>query len=372
MALIDKLSAIGNAIRSKTGTTEKMTLSEMPAAIASIEGGGGGASIPESALTITGNCDYKFYNKGWNWFLEEYGSNITTDKLESCSYLFYNNSIETIPFEFNFNSSAGTVKLEQMFGNCRNLKEIPAFNNTIKVSSVSYMFYCCYKLRELPTGIETCLHSYILSNANSVFGYCCSLREIPPELLYNIYSDFSSTYGAYGYTFYSCFALNKVNGLYPINKTVTSDLFSSTFAQCNRVSDITFAVQEDEAPYSRKWSNQTIDLTNTVGYGNPGNDNNIISYNSGITKDKKVTDAVSYESLKNDADWYTLSVDYSRYNHDSAVRTINSLPDCSAGSSNVIKFKGAAGALTDGGAINTLTGEEIAVAAVKGWTVSLV
>ena len=69
--------------------------------------------------------------------------------------------------------------------------------------------------------------------------------------------------------------------------------------------------------------------------------------------------------------------DYSRYNHDSAVETINSLPDtseylASAGGTNTIKFKGVAGMKTDGGAINTLTEEEIAVAAAKGWTVSLV
>ena len=72
-----------------------------------------------------------------------------------------------------------------------------------------------------------------------------------------------------------------------------------------------------------------------------------------------------------------MNINYSRYNHDSAVRTINSLPDTSAyltanGGTNTIIFKGASGASTDGGAINTLTEEEIAVATAKGWTVSLV
>ena len=37
-----------------------------------------------------------------------------------------------------------------------------------------------------------------------------------------------------------------------------------------------------------------------------------------------------------------------------------------------IKFRGEAGSATDGGAINTLTEEEIAVATAKGWTVTLV
>lgn len=93
--------------------------------------------------------------------------------------------------------------------------------------------------------------------------------------------------------------------------------------------------------------------------------------------DKEVIDDTTYAALKNDPDWFTCNVAYSRYNHDSAVATINSLPDTSAylaanGGTNTIKFKGAAGEKTDGGAINTLTAEEIAVAAAKGWTVTLV
>ncbi len=40
MALIDRLTAIGNAIREKTGTTDLIPLADMPSAIASISGGG--------------------------------------------------------------------------------------------------------------------------------------------------------------------------------------------------------------------------------------------------------------------------------------------------------------------------------------------
>lgn len=42
MALTSKLSAIGEAIRAKTGKTEKLTLDEMPQEIQSIQGGGSG------------------------------------------------------------------------------------------------------------------------------------------------------------------------------------------------------------------------------------------------------------------------------------------------------------------------------------------
>ena len=44
MALTDKLSAIADAIREKTKTTEKMTLDRMPELISSITGGGGAAA----------------------------------------------------------------------------------------------------------------------------------------------------------------------------------------------------------------------------------------------------------------------------------------------------------------------------------------
>ena len=51
MALIEKLEAIGEAIRGKTGGREKLTLEDMAEAIASIQtGGGGGASVSEVTL----------------------------------------------------------------------------------------------------------------------------------------------------------------------------------------------------------------------------------------------------------------------------------------------------------------------------------
>jgi hypothetical protein len=51
MALIDKLSAIGDAIRVKNGGSDLMLLADMPQAILNITGGGGsGDSIEYSAI----------------------------------------------------------------------------------------------------------------------------------------------------------------------------------------------------------------------------------------------------------------------------------------------------------------------------------
>ena len=99
---------------------------------------------------------------------------------------------------------------------------------------------------------------------------------------------------------------------------------------------------------------------------------------SGITEETRIIDEESYQLLKDNPNSWTTDIAYSRYNHNSAVETINSLPDTSeyllanSGGTNTIKFTGNAGSKTDGGAINTLTEEEIAVAAAKGWTVTLV
>lgn len=53
MALTDKLSAIADAIRAKTGKTDSMTLAQMPTEIASITTGGGGSSADERVKYVT-------------------------------------------------------------------------------------------------------------------------------------------------------------------------------------------------------------------------------------------------------------------------------------------------------------------------------
>lgn len=59
MALIDKLNAIGDAIREKTGKTNKLTLDEMPTEIASISGGGTTPANPIiKPLSVTENGTY--------------------------------------------------------------------------------------------------------------------------------------------------------------------------------------------------------------------------------------------------------------------------------------------------------------------------
>ena len=55
MALTDKLAAIADAIRGKTGGTDALTLDQMATEIATIETGGGGVTIQSGSFTPAEN-----------------------------------------------------------------------------------------------------------------------------------------------------------------------------------------------------------------------------------------------------------------------------------------------------------------------------
>ena len=217
------------------------------------------------------------------------------------------------------------------------------------------------------------------------------------------YYNYSSTpdYNISGFDYVK--ELKNIPVPYRNTRAVTSNIpfFGYSSIYFPLTNSITFATNNGE-PYKVNWKNQTIDLAGKIGYTD-GRDwshshenfvqgywkeKNNIFYNTTDLEQAKL----NYNKLKSQDNWFSwskksgtyegknnvsYSLLFSRYNHDSAVETINSLPDTSeyltsAGGTNTIKFKGIQGALTDGGAINTLTEAEIAVATEKGWTVSMV
>lgn len=223
------------------------------------------------------------------------------------------------------------------------------------------------------------------------------------EIINNEQSYSNYTYGPYygisGFDYIK--ELKNIPIPYRNTNAITSDIrffgYSYSFFNTN---SITFATNNGE-PYKVNWKNQTIDLSKRIGYGERIWSSSYEIHAQGYWKEKnnvfyKTTDLeqakLNYNKLKSQDNWFSWSENsgtyegknnvyysllFSRYNHDSAVETINSLPDtseylASAGGTNTIKFKGIQGALTDGGAINTLTEQEIAVATEKGWTVSMV
>lgn len=356
-------------------------------------GGGEDERIPES-IVFTGSCSGLFQNNRWEWAIDVYGNRMSTSNITVAQYMFANTALEKIPFDINIANNC--TSLQEIFREAVNLTEVPLIKGNLNLPTgdysgpvhLGYMFRRCYNLREIPYdyfhnfgGEEywaACKNYAGTNNRSYLFNNCCSLRELPDISMLptkNSGGYYSSLY--YGLC-EACYVLNKIVDL-PVCAVgaMTSNFFGSTFSYCHRVNNIIFETNEDGGPIVVEWKNQTINLAQEVGYGpNLWNNELAFKYNSGITRDKFVTDDATYQALKDDPDWFTQNVAYSRYNHDSAVATINSLPDTSAylataGGSNTIKFKGDSGFATDGGAINLLTEEEIAVATAKGWTVTL-
>ena len=346
-------------------------------------------TIPNEALTITGDCQYKFSSGGWDWFINECGNKIITKGITNANNMFNSSKVKKIPFNINIDTNTSSLNMSYIFAYMSNLEEVPyiiggektpptsAYSGTIEINAI---FHSLSRVREIPNDFFWKMISnkeywdkYREVNNRSldyIFYACSSLRELPDiSMLGGAWTSQYST--IYSNTLYNCYALNTVEN-YPVCGKFSSNAMSGLVNDCNRIKDFTFMMNENGTPKIVEWKNQTLDLSRYVGYTT--SKTNIIygTRNSGITADKEVKDDATYQALKNDPDWFSFDINYSRYNHTSAVNTINSLPDCSATGTNTIKFKGASGALTDGGAINTLTEEEIAVASAKGWTVSLV
>lgn len=377
------IQAIADAIREKNGETTTYKPSEMAAAITAITTGGGDIEI--EPIVLTGGQEKACSGQIASNYIKYFGNTITTNNLTDTDMMFEKSTLEYIPFDLNYDTR-NYSNISSMFSSCNNLKELPKMNNTYPNSHIINLFASCYNLRYIPEDyFDTWNLSKIKAETSSItrcatiFQYCYSLRSMPLAWMKGIYPKASYTSSMYYSGFERCYSLDELVNI-PIphtGATWTGNAFGSTFPDCHRLKNITFETNEDGTPVVIQWKSQNIDLTNYVGYVSASNKNNILNYNSGITADKEVTDDATYQALKDDPDWFTTNIAYSRYNHDSAVATINSLPDTSAylttaGGTNTIKFKGASGSATDGGAINTLTEEEIAVAAAKGWTVTLV
>lgn len=382
MALIEKLNAIGDAIREKTGGTEKLTLDQMPTEIKSIETTSAG-EVPSSALKITGTCQYRFAYGGWDWFLKQYGNQITTENVVWPASMFRCcGNLTDIPFDINLRKYQSSVVVtglgdgSDMFYQCYNLTTLPKIIGD--VCNIEGMFDSCYNLREIPTEFYEDINFRTINSSviscSYLFKNCYSLRKIPMEILNATHSVSSNGYlGYYNNLFHNCASLNQISDL-PVQTTGSASLFGYMATNCYRLRGITFAKQTNGTPYTANWSGVVLNLSNYVGYADSSKTQYITDYNSGITTSKKVTDRITYNNLSSDADWWTTDVAYSRYNKTSAIATINSLPDTSdyAATANTIKFKGDSGSLTNDGAINTMTANQIAVATAKGWTVSFV
>lgn len=347
-------------------------------------------TLPTDALTITGSCEYRFAQGGWDWFINRYGDKIITKDITNISRMFFQSKAHEIPFEINL-SSKESNSFSYAF-NYSEMEKAPVIKGNMPVQTgnysnplaMNYLFSGCRYLHDIPDdwfdtfgGEEFWAARKQYSNqTGNIFQGCGSLRKLPN--LDNLCGLFTTaSHHLYYSAFNECYILDEIRNLpTDTNSTLTSNACVSMVNANHRLQALTFQTNEDGTPKIVKWKSQIIDLSsNGVGYVRDAyNAMRITNYTkyTGIGTEHQVTDDASYQALKDNPNWWTTDIDYARYNHDSAVETLNSLPDASAYGTNTIKFMGAAGAKTDGGAINTLTAEEIAVATAKGWTVTLV
>ena len=462
MALINKLNELGDAVRERTGLTEKMTLDEMAIAIKEIPGPvveeititENGTYHPSEAvdgfwkvevdvpervpvveeITITengtyepnegvdgfnkvivattgsmeiepivlsDNCAYTCAGTLGGTYIDLFGNTITTKDITYMSNMFYNCTAKKIPFDINCKANTEN-ELDSSFCGCANITTVPKVYN-IKVGAMGTMLKGCFNLEYIPDDWCDTWDWSAMDNATSKYGYsraypfhsCYKLRSFPMEFFNhgNPIGNYSSS--IYYGTFLDCYSLDEVIDLpFPhYNAEWTGNAFSSTFSRNNRLKNFTFKMQEDGSPYVMNWKSQTITMGAASQYtGSAGFEDGVIGFSAGTsngyhysdlykkcgyTLDTLVYNDETYAALKDNPDYWTMDVNYSRYNKESAMNLINTLPDTSAylaskGGTNTVVFKGQSGAKTDGGAINTLTEEEIAIAAAKGWTVSLV
>jgi uncharacterized protein YceK len=384
------LTAIGDAIREKTGKTGLIAPGAMPNEIKGIQTGD--VDLPEEALVITGLCHYRFAYNSWNWYLETYKGYLSTNNITTLNSAFWETTnLQEIPFDINCDPNR-VCDMNNMFSRS-GIKSVPMIRNA-KSGNMFSMFDGCQNIVYFPEGFG---EDWDWSNADAgtgpysgvqtygMFKNCYKLRQLPMALLAHANPYASAAYTTLKELAWKCKSLDEIidlpnphtKGTYA-ETSEYNNICSRMVAGCARLKNFTFAEMDPV-----NWASQVLDFSDATGwetdsYSNIVNNDPNDTREGLITADKEVKDDATYQALKDDPDWWTKNVAYSRYNHDSAVRTINSLPSAieyqtsSGKGANIIKFKGEAGSLTDGGAINTLTEEEIAVAAAKGWTVSLV
>ena len=272
------------------------------------------------------------------------------------------------------------TSLESAFSGCKNLTELPIFNTTPytgAIGNIRFLFSNCYSITQIPSGYLSnqaiALDKYASDTFSGVFWDCFKLEEMNDGSFLQYGKDYSNMFN-------TCCSLRKLEGIVlNNNRTMSSDEFISTFDNCAMLSSLVF-----NSPGDYQMKDQEIDLT-TCGYSTDKDGkykSKYSPYTFQLPFAKKVFNETSYQRLKDTADWWTADVAYSKYDRQSAIATINSLPDTKKyidsqtspfPSKNIIKFKkGAGSAKGDLYNMSNLTDEEKDIAFSKGWTVELI
>ena len=203
MALIDKLSAIGDAIRAKTGETGLLRLDEMPGAIAGIQTGGGEGEdffvgflndtlteirIPDGVTVLPENV---FYNKkalkkiDLNQVIQlssgcmQSCSNLTEvdlskiQKLRGANNMLNGSGVQVVDLSSVTDIGIYSTTYERVFQGAGRLVEVKNFH---PVKAESYLFSQCNSLKILDLSLLT-------ETGNASFQQCAFEEIVLPSIV---------------------------------------------------------------------------------------------------------------------------------------------------------------------------------------------
>ena len=379
---------------------------------------------------LTFRNGYMLFNESSEKILEKFISRIKIDNYNNdsvyskqCAQLVSNSNLEDLSELVIDCTGAQIFNGYNMFNGNQNLKKLPVIINNENTSIMAYTLFINANNQLTEDEILKFLSGFKKSTNNdgkgSAYGNCsCTpysgyldncldLSEVNKKW-HDIINNEESYHNYSSNPSYSLDSASYTKSIknVPIQYTNTREVTSSFRIIPNTnfyFSDSFEFATNNGTPYTIKWKSQTLEIGSNYSFGYYDGsynveynryargywkiENNIFNSNNMTIEEAQAR----YTALKGHDNWYSrsnkqvnydsknvyLALLFSRYNHDSAVRTINSLPDTSAylataGGTNTIKFKKYMGDLTDGGGISNLTEQEIAVAAAKGWTVSIV
>lgn len=386
------LTDIADAIREKTGESGTITPANMPTEIEGISGGGEPIVIDDygtdanyfikSFICINDTVTFKPKNLDLNLLCASMQFQAPNNKIIiDCANIDRNN-VNT-----NLNGFLRYCQLNSINNiEIKNYEDISSRIGASTTIAYDSMFYNSQYIESIPDDIynfimdrvQKTIYTADSNNPNfgSCFYNCDNLRGEKADTFRSkivscaIQSRFTNTISQVNYNCYfqPYFHNLQIDPFYNYRKQASGTVFlisSSMLYNCG-LRHIVFKPFDTNSEYYY-YPNLYIDLSTNVGWC--------------VSKNKQNTNGISnlnfYNLYKDNVNYWFWNKDYSGYNHDSAVETINSLPDMTlnkntaSGLTYTIKFAGSEGSGTDEGAINTLTEAEIAVASDKGWTVTL-
>lgn len=185
MALTNKLTAIANAIREKTGSTDEMSLDRMVTEISGITSGSSD-SVMKGYLTLRSGDGYQFYK--------------------------FKGTYESLNEILKYSDTSSVKEMTSMFDSCTNLTTIPQID-TSSATSMYSMFSGCSNLTTIPQ-----IDTSSVKDMHTMFRYCSVLTTIPQI-------DTSSVTNMQG-MFYGCeYRLNTIPQIDTSSAITMKDMF---------------------------------------------------------------------------------------------------------------------------------------------------